>query len=148
MAGILGVVNTPSVALTAATAKTVLQLTAPANHRVKVLGWGVFFDGTNTAAVPVIVRVLRQTTSGTTTAITPLQVVPVAETILTAAAHTATIEPTASDVIDEIACHPQQGFEVKFPMGQEIIIAGSGRLGIECNAPAGVNVRAKIFFEE
>jgi len=148
MAGIFGVAQTAEVALAAATAKTVIQLVAPANHRVRVLGWGIFFDGVNTAGEPVQVRVMRQTTAGTMSALTPVQVQPVSETIQSTAQHTATAEPTAGDVIDMIECHPQQGYEVKFPMGQEIIIAGSGRLGIECTAPAIVNCRAKFFFEE
>lgn len=148
MAGILGFAQTVEIALTTATTSTAIQLLAPANHRVKVLGWGVFFDSTNTAAEPVQVRVLRQSTGGTMSSLTPVQVVPVSETILTAASHSATIEPTAGDVLDVIECHPQQGYEVKFPMGQEIIIPGSGRLGIDCTAPAGVNVRAKFYFEE
>lgn len=148
MAGIFGVAQTAEVALAAATAKTVIQLVAPANHRVKILGWGVFFDGVNTAGEPVQVRVLRQTTAGTMSALTPVQIVPVSETIQSTAQHTATAEPTPGDVLDPIECHPQQGYEVKYPMGQELIIPGSGRLGIECTAPAIVNVRAKFFFEE
>jgi len=148
MAGIFGVAQTAEVALAAATAKTVIQLVAPANHRVRVLGWGIFFDGVNTAGEPVQVRVMRQTTAGTMSALTPVQVQPVSETIQSTAQHTATAEPTAGDLIDMIECHPQQGYEVKFPMGQEIIIAGSGRLGIECTAPAIVNCRAKFFFAE
>jgi len=148
MAGILGVVTYAEQALAAATTKTVLQVVAPANHRVKVLGWGVFFDGVNTAGEPVQVRVLRQSTAGTMSSVTPLQVQPVAETILTTAQYGASAEPTAGDIIDVIECHPQQGYEVKFPMGQEIIIPGGGRLGIDCTAPAIVNVRVKLFFEE
>lgn len=148
MADIFGVVQTVEVALVAATAKTIVQLVAPANHRVKVLGWGIFFDGVSVTAEPVQVRVLRQTTAGTMSALTPAQVRPVAETIQATAQHTATVEPSAGDVLDIVEVHPQSGFEVKFPMGQEIVVAGAGRLGIECTAPANVNVRAKIFFEE
>lgn len=148
MAGIFGIAQTAEVALTASTVRTVIQLAAPVNHRVKVLGWGVFFDGTNTSAEPVQVRVLRQTSAGTMSGLTPVQIIPVSETIQTAAQHSATIEPTAGDILDVVECHPQQGYEVKFPMGQEIAIAGSGRLGIDCIAPVGVNVRAKFFFEE
>jgi len=127
MAGILGVAQTVEVALVAATAKTIIQLVAPANHRVKVLGWGIFFDGVNTAGEPVQVRVLRQTTAGTMSSLTPVQIIPVSETIQASAQYGATAEPTVGDVIDMVECHPQQGYEVKFPMGQEIVIAGSGR---------------------
>lgn len=148
MSGILGFVQTTEIALSASVLRTVLQLAAPTNHRVKVLGWGVFFDGVNTSAEPAQVRVLRQTSAGTMTVATIVQLVPVPETTQTGAQHSATIEPTASDVLDIVECHPQQGYEVKFPMGQEIIIPGGGRLGIDCVAAAGVNVRAKFFFEE
>ena len=148
MAGLIAVVQTAEVALVAATAKTVVQIYSAANHRVKVLGWGVFFDGTNTAAEPVQVRVLRQTSSGTMSAATPVPIFPVTETIQTYCATSATVEPTASDVLDVLEVHPQQGYEVKYPMGQELVLGGSTRLGIECTAPASVNVRVKIFFEE
>jgi len=148
MAGIFGSAITAEIALTAATAKTVLQLKAPTNHRVKILGWGVFFDGISATAEPVVVRVLRQTTTGTMSALTPGQVIPVAETILTTAAHTATAEPTASTLVESIECHPQGGYEKTYNQGQEPVIAGGGYVGIECNAPAGVNVTAKFFFEE
>lgn len=148
MADIFALAQTAEVALVAATAKTVIQLVAPANHRVKVLGWGVFFDGISVTAEPVQVRVLRQSTAGTMSVLTPVQIRPVAETIQSTAQHTASAEPTAGDVLDAVEVHPQSGYDVKFPMGQEIVISGAGRLGIECTAPAGVNVRAKMFFEE
>ena len=149
MARLNAVAQTSEVALTAATAKTVIQITAAANHRVAVLGWGVFFDGTSVTAEPVQVRLLRQTTAGTMSALTPVALDgDVALTLQTSAQHTATAEPSAGTVLDVCECHPQQGYEVKYPLGQEPILSGSGRVGIECTAPAGVNVRAKILFEE
>ena len=149
MARLNGIAQTAEVALTAATAKTVIQLVAAANHRVAVLGWGVFFDGTSVTAEPVQVRLLRQTTAGTASALTPVALDgSVGETIQTTAQHTATAEPTAGNVVDVAEVHPQQGYEVIYPLGQEVILAGGGRVGIECTAPAGVNVRAKIRFEE
>jgi hypothetical protein len=148
MADIICIAQTPEIALAVATAKTVLQVTAATNHRVKILGWGVFFDGVNTAAEPVQVRVLRQTTAGTSSGLSPVPLRPATETLQSVCSYGHTVEPTASDVMDVIECHPQQGYEVKFPMGQEIIIGGGGRLGIECISPAVVNVRAKFFYEE
>jgi len=35
-----------------------------------------------------------------------------------------------------------------YPFGEEFPVPGAGRVGIECIAPAVVNVRAKIEFEE
>lgn len=148
MADLFGVAQTVEVALAAATAKTIIQLVAPANHRVKVLGWGVSFDGTSATAEPVQVRLLRQTTAGTMSALTPVLTRTAAETIQSTAQHTATAEPTAGDVLDAIEVHPQGAYEKQCIPGQEFVIGTSGRIGIECTAPAIVNVRAKLFFEE
>lgn len=149
MAAFLGQAATAEIALTAATAKTVLQLVAAANHRDKLLGWGVFFDGTSTTGEPVQVRLLRQTTAGTMSALTPTKRDDsIADTLLTTAQHTATAEPTAGDLLEAIEVHPQQGYQVLYPMGAEVIIGGGDRVGIECTAPAGVNVRATMIFEE
>jgi hypothetical protein len=148
MSGLFAVAETPAIALSANVAKTVLQLAGPPNHRVKILGWGVYFDGTSSTAVPVAARVLRQSTAGTMTGLTPTKTIPAAETILTAAQHTASAEPTAGDQVDMALVPPTTGYEVKFPFGQEIYMEGGGRLGIEITAPAIVNVKAKFFFEE
>lgn len=148
MADIIGVANTAEIALTAATAKTVLQVVAAANHKIKILEWGVYFDGTSVTAEPVQIRLLRQTTAGTMTALTPVKRSSDSETLQTTAQHTATAEPTAGDVLEVKEVHPQSGYEKIFPMGQEIKVPGGGRIGIECTAPAAVNVRAQIVFEE
>lgn len=149
MAAFQGFAQTAEIALSAATAKTVIQMVAATNHRVKVLGFGVFFDGVSVTAEPVQVRLLRQTTAGTMSALTPVkQDDSIADTLLTTFQHTATAEPTAGDVLDVLEVHPQQGYEIMYPLGQEVIVGGGDRIGIECTAPATVNVRAKIRFEE
>lgn len=149
MAAFQGQAATAEIALSAATAKTVLQLVAAANHRVKVLGYQLAFDGVSTTAEPVQIRVLRQTTAGTMTALTPTKRDDsIADSLLTTAQHTATAEPTAGDVLEAMECHPQQGYAVFYPMGAEIIIGGGDRVGWELTAPAAVNVRLTAWFEE
>lgn len=148
MAGLLCIAQTAEVALTAATAKTVMQIVAPTNQRLRLKRWGVFFDGVSAADAPVQVRLLRQTTAGTMTSLTPVKQVAGSETVQTTAQHTATVEPTASDVIDAAEVHPQSGYEVIIPFDMPIEVPGGGRLGIECTAPDAVNVRAKMVFEE
>lgn len=150
MAGLLCAATTTEIALAAATAKTVLQIVAPTNQRVLVKRLGLFFDGVSVTGEPVQVRVLRQTTAGTMSALTPVKVRPggAAETIQSTAQHTATVEPTAGDVLDVFEIHPQSGFDGWLPLTGEIDMAGGTRLGIECTAPAVVNARAKIWFEE
>lgn len=149
MARLLFIADTEGeIALSAATAKTVLQVVAPANHRVVLKRWGVFCDGVSPTAEPVQVRLLRQTTAGTMSAATPRKMDGYAETIQSTAQKTASAEPTAGDVLAVLEVHPQQGYAEAFPYGDEPIIAGGGRVGIECTAPAGVNVRAQLICEE
>jgi hypothetical protein len=149
MSAFFGQASTAEIALTAATAKTVIQLVAATNHRVRLIAWSVFFDGVSTTEAPVQVRLLRQTTAGTMTALTPTKRDDsIADTLLTTAQHTATAEPTAGDVLEAIEVHPQSGYQVYYPMGGEVIIGGGDRVGIECTAPSAVNVRAMFIFEE
>ena len=149
MAAFLGIAQTSEVALAAATAKTVVQLTAPSNQRVKILGWGVYFDGTSTTAEPAQVTLSRQSTAGTMTSLTPVPLDDsLAETLQTTAQHTATVEPTTGAAIDMAEVHPQGGYEVIYPQGQERLVGGGDRVGLVCTAPANVNVRAKLIFEE
>lgn len=148
MAGVFCAVTTAEIALGAATAKTVLQLIAPTNQRLRVRRYSVAFDGTSAAAEPVQVRLLRQTTAGTMTSLTPVKLSAGSETVQATAQHTATSEPTAGDVLDAFECHPQSGFDVVLPADMTVEVPGGGRIAIECTAPATVNVRAKIWFEE
>jgi hypothetical protein len=148
MAGIGCIAQTAEVALSAATAKTVIQIVAPTNQRLLIKRWGVFFDGVSATAEPVQVRLLRQTTAGTMTSLTPVMLGVGSETVQTTAQHTATAEPTAGNILDIAEVHPQSGYEVVVPFDQPIEVPGGGRLGVECTAPATVNVRAKIIFQE
>lgn len=148
MAGIRCIAQTAEVALVAATAKTVLQVTAPTNQRIVVKRWGVYFDGTATNNEPVQVVLMRQTTSGTMTSLTPKAINIVSETLQATAQHTATAEPTSGDTLDIAKVHPQTSYEVLLPLGDEIIVAGGGRIGIVCTAADAVNVIAKIWYEE
>lgn len=138
------------VALSAATAKTVLQILAPTNQRVRIVGFGLFFDGSIPNAEPVVVKLVRQTTAGTMSAVTLVKTGPVpgSESIQTQASHTASVEPTTTDILDIYEIHPQAGIEKLFPLGRELVMAGGSRLGLLVTAPAAVNCVAKIFGEE
>lgn len=150
MAGLIAVAAPGEIALAAGTAKTVLMITAAANHRDKLKEWGVAFDGVSVTAEPVQVKLQRYTTAGVFTALTPKIRKPAgaAETVQTTAGHTATTEPTAGDELASMEVHPQQGYHCMYQYGDEIELPGSGRVGIECTAPAVVNVRPFMVFEE
>lgn len=150
MAVFLGIAPTTEIALVSGTAKTLVQIAAPTNHRVKVVRWGVFFDGVSVSAEPASIRLLRQTSSGTMSALTanPLDD-SLAETLQTLAQSNATAEPSAGAVVDTIEVHPQTGYEMIYPLGQEVIVGGGDKLGIECTLNSnGVNAKAKLIFEE
>lgn len=149
----LNVQTATAIALTAATAETVLQVIAPTNQRVKILGFGVYFDGATPTAVPVIVQLRRQTTAigGTPTAVTIYKSDDMIGTTIQTTATTygtSPTEPTNTDVLKRIEVHPQTGYEFSYPYGQEAIIGSGERVGIICNAPAGVNVIPYIRIEE
>lgn len=144
----ISVTTEAELALTAATAKTILQWVAPANQRVACTGFAVSFDGTSSTAEPVQVELVRQTDAGTSSAATPVRDGVGSETIQTTARKNATVEPTTTDVLRRYNVHPQTGFERAFGPDEEILIAGGGRLGLRCTAPAGVNVTGHILAEE
>jgi hypothetical protein len=153
MAAFQGVASVSEAALVAATQRTVLQIVAAANHRVKLLGWGVFFDGVSAADEPIEVVVQRQSTAGTSSANTPKKVDDsLAETLLTTARDGfSSTEPTSGDILWAGEIHPQSGYEKLFPLGQELIVGGGDRLAIRCTIPTGgtaVNARAFMHFEE
>jgi hypothetical protein len=150
MAALKARANSGSVALVAATAKTVLQLVAPTNQRVAITFVGIYLDGATSTAVPVQVRILRQTTAGTSTNAPPVDVEKeLTETIQTTAGANFSAEPTAGDVLANFTVPAYQGmYESVPPPDQQLVIQGGGRLGFECTAPAGVNVRITVQFEE
>ena len=60
----------------------------------------------------------------------------------------ASAEPTKTTLLDQWLVHPQMGIDITYAFGQERVVAGGGRVALECTAPASVNVRGKIDFEE
>ena len=134
---------------TGTSAKTILQIVAAANQRVLVREWAVSFDGIAPTDAPIFVRVLRQTTAGTMSALTLRKIASGDdETLQTTAQHTATAEPTAGDVLMSQQVHPQTGYTWQAPFGGELIVPGGTRLGIEVTAGVSVNCVARMTCEE
>jgi len=139
-----------AVALSAATAKTVIGVKAHANSGLALRKLRVGFDGATATAVPVLVEVCYCTFGanppGTnSTSITPVQV---SGRVLTAgftAGKTWTTEPTTITVLDELLVHPQGG-QVwhDIPLGDEYDTALGEGLCLRLTAPASVNARATM----
>ena len=47
------------VALAAATTKTVLQVNIPSGQDIRLLGWGVSFDGVSGTGIPVVCQLIE-----------------------------------------------------------------------------------------
>lgn len=150
MAGILANLYTPvEVALAAATAKTVLQIVAPTNQRLKVKRWGIYFDGTSSTNAPVQVSLVKQSTAGSGgTAQTPIMISAGSETLQATGQYGCTSEPTTTAVQDVFEIHPQTGWQEFIPLDQDFPVLGGTRLGIVVTADNIVNCKAKIIYEE
>lgn len=134
---------------TGTSAKTLIQLVAAANHAIQVVELGIGFHGTNNTHEPILVELVRQTDAGTMSALTPVAGDDaVDETLDTSAQHTATAEPTGTDVLRAWTVHPQTGLVYQAHDLAPIVVPASGRLGLRVTAANAVNADAYLVFVE
>lgn len=153
MAGLYFQVTSGEVALVANTPKTVLQIKAPTNQRVKVKSIRIMgkqpAGGTDT---PTKVRLTQSSANfGTSTgAATIGKRNPVdPETIQTSAGYNFTAEPTTpTDSGDWWEVQPQSGAGESYYPGDEIIIPGGHALNIECTNPGTPTMTVTCICEE
>lgn len=116
--------------------KTLLQLVAASNHRVTEVYFNIHFEGVTPTDAPIQVRILKQTTAGTMSALTLVKDnAGDTETLEVSAQHTATAEPTAGDVKQILLIHPQGGAREIGPF----VIPGGERLGLDVLAANAVD---------
>lgn len=142
-------VRSGSVALTAATAKTAIELNLGSTITAKLnyVDWS--FDGVTTSNVPVVVELITYTTTGTGTGATPRPIGEDGRASITTAKTTMTVEGTGSiTTIWDVWTPPTSGERFFFPLGQEFAFAVSKSYGLRFTAPNSVNVRANLFFTE
>lgn len=148
MAGILAAAQSAEVA-TGTSLKTLLQIVAAANQRVKIKEWSISFDGIVNTDAPIQVTLVRQTTAGTMSSLTPEKFNESdQETLQTTAQHTATVEPTTGNTVQAEQVHPQGGYTWQAPFGGELVVEGGNRLGISVLAGVDVNAKVRVVFEE
>lgn len=143
--------GTSAVALSAATAKTVVGVVCASNVSAKITEIGVSFDGASGTAVPVLVELCDSSGAGAGTpgaTPTPRQVRGLTRAAQTTGGNAYSAEPTTLTVIKHWLVHPQTGAVLQFPLGREPEHVGAGGLFLRCTAPATVNVRAYLEFEE
>lgn len=142
------ILSTDTVALSAATAKTVAQVATPATGRVKISYISVALDSA-ASATPARVDLLRQTTAGTATSVTPNPVDQDAPASLTSCSKNATSEPTASVTLYSwYVAGGGQSFMINFAPGEEPIVQESARIGLRITSPSACNSITNIGFIE
>jgi hypothetical protein len=142
---------TSEIALTAATAKTAIQLVPATNIGVRLNALEITFDGISTTDPAAVCVLMRQSTAGTMSSLTLVE----RNTndpgaIQMTAQHTATVEPTSSDVLHRWDIHPQGGKTIYFnkALGNELIMYSGERYGLVITAPNAVNVIVSCDLEE
>ena len=149
MAGVGWYMSVAETALAAATAKTVIEVTAASNHRALIEGVSFFFDGVSVTGQPVVVEALRITTTATGTSGTPVKLDPdMSETLQVDFKHTITVEPTGLTVLKRWNIHPQAGYESVLPITRPIPVPGGDMWGLRFTAPGAVNVIVNVEGQE
>lgn len=138
------------VSITASTAKTLVQVVPGTNTPVRVIEVGVSFTSTTSTDVPVQIDMLRQSTAGTSSALTLVaDQESNSKTAVATALQTFTAEPTAGNVLRSWQVTPIGGlFVIQFPLGREPD-ALTNRIGLKVTPGAQAQTAtAYITFEE
>lgn len=139
-----------AVALSAATAKTVVGVKAHANSGLLLSSAKFGFDGVTASAVPVLIELCYSTwaTNGpgtNSTSTTPRQANGRVLTAGFTSGKTWTTEPTTLTVVDDMLLTPNGGVVwYDFPLGTEWDCALAEGFALRLTAPATVNVRAVL----
>lgn len=143
-----------SLALSAATARTVCRVASTSAIGFELIEMGVTFDGVSATAVPVLVELLTDSnvSGGTAASITLAQIrgVAVAATI-TAASYSVEPTYTSAVVLKEWLVPPTSGLVLQFPLGREPEGepgAAHQSCALRVTAPATVNVRSYLEVEQ
>jgi hypothetical protein len=142
-----------SLALAAATAKTILNVIAATNGLLRIVEFSVSFDGVTASAVPAAVELCYSTQAGAGTpgtAPTINQMRGATRTVQATAQQNYSAEPSVLTVWKHWLVPVYNGLlVVQFPLGREPeeTVTADGLL-LRVTAPAVVNCRAYFEFEE
>lgn len=156
-----GAMNTtaaPVAVTTGTTIKTLLQIATPAGEDIKVIEWGISFNG-SAAATPIVCELIDTNVAATVTAhvaagvqpyINPLAPASSMTLGTTATGYTASAEGTvtASRVGDIQFVAPTSQYVKQWPLGREFKVAVSRFLRVRVTAPAAVNAYCYVIWEE
>ena len=142
MAGVRLIATTGTQASGTPNTRTLSQIVAAAQQRIRVERVRVSGYGNSAVDRPVLMELIVQTSAGTSSAMTVNKVNESDdETVQSTGLKTFTsTEPTDSGLIKAAAfVHPTGSYDFVFPPGRELYIKGGTRLGIRANAPAQDN---------
>ena len=109
----------------------------------------MFFKGTSSTDTPVKIRILRMTTDGTgTTQVPVVNDENAGETVQQSGKVNYTAEPTYGNVLKVWEVHPQTGLVVFFPLGDEIVVKGGNKLGVELTSTQNETASVNLYLEE
>lgn len=145
MAGINATLTTSAAISTGTSNKTILALTAPANTPVVVRRTSISFDGNSPTANKILVQVLRTASGGSgSTSRSPTKINASDSESPQASGAEGFSSPHSGTVVFEELVHPQGGYTAP----ETIKIKAGETLAINVTAPAAVNCRARMVFEE
>lgn len=140
-----------AISLSAATAKTVLAIVNSSTGLIRLVEFGLAFDGISATAVPVLIELTSCSTTGagTYTSHTIQQTRGATRTVQASGRRNYTVEPSTQTTWKRWLVHPQSGIIVQFPLSREPeIITASFTMCLRLTAPAAVNCQGYMEFEE
>jgi hypothetical protein len=157
MARVICGARASAMSVAANSTKTLMQVLAPANQGVSWLRAKVSFEGVLSTDKPVIIQILKQTDAGTTgqavtetVLLSPKGTAPTPQAVALAGIF-AGGEPTASDIVDEVYCHPQSGYEWVWQRAEDAFAYFNERYAIRVISPTGnatTNAACSVIWEE
>ena len=143
--------NSTTVALVAATAKSVVGVLGASTDSICVVEFGVSFSSATATDAPATVELGVISALGTTTAFTPVQNAgPYVLASSATAGYNATVEPTYQRIVETFYVPAYMGTFVKqYPLGEEPVqMAATQGFALRVTSPAATNCFAYIKYAE
>lgn len=136
---------------TGTSAKTIAQVKAAAQQRVLLKQIDIGFSGVSASDEPILVEVVRQTSGGTMTGVTPVKINSGDdETLQVTASKEASVEPSGPTVLAARKIHPQgrDTFFLANIFAGGLPVKGGEYVGVRVLATQNVNATVTIYGEE
>lgn len=146
-----GILVSGSQALTSNTARTVLQVTAAANHAVRLISLNIGTTSEDNTNQPIKVQLIRQSNDGSGSSSVTITKADngLSHTFDATGKSGFTSEPTSGDVIFETTFHPQAGLTMPFhAIGLDLVVHDATICGVVLTSKAALNAFTTLAIEE